>query len=239
MGLCSLLVSLFFIYIIRPVVFKLRKSEIFEIQKDHFCYGKWALGTNVLLWSMSNIYFVILPVWIGLEGIAGLRALMNLSTPVIQANSALSFLFLPILSKKRIEGASKIDSAVKLLLNLFIIVGLLYFIGLVFFGRGIMSFLYNNRYSGFAGLVPLVGLLPLLAGVSLVLESTLRSLNNPDKVFWSYLVSMFIVLFGGILFTKFFGLKGVLYSYDISYLSLAVVLAVFTKIKVALLSKRI
>jgi O-antigen/teichoic acid export membrane protein len=232
MGVCSLLISLFFIFLLRPGFIFKADTDVLAIAKDHLSYGKWAVGTGILSWCMNNVYFVILPFWIGLQGVAGLRALMNLSTPFTQTSSALSFLLIPVLSRKRIDGASKISGVVKLLLSLSVVIGLLYFLGLIFFGRGVMGYIYNNKYLEFSALIPLVGLLSLLGVISLVFESALRSLNNPDKVFWSYLISVLIVLFGVIFFAKFFGLRGVLCSYSISYLVVILMLAFFTRSKI-------
>ncbi|MFA5360225.1 MAG: hypothetical protein WC349_04695 [Patescibacteria group bacterium] len=233
MGLCSLLVSLFFIYIIRPQRFKLNKYEFLDMKNAHFHYGKWALGTNILAWGVNNIYFIILPFWAGFEGVAGLRALMNLSTPFIQVNSALTFLFIPLISKKKTGESYKIAKVVIVLLVLFSIVGLAYLLGLIIFEKIIMVYLYNNKYTEYSYLIPFIGLLSLLGGISLVLEITLRSLNNPEKVFWSYLVAMMVVLFGGIFFAKTFGVRGVLFNYNLSYIVTIIMLGFFVKTRVS------
>jgi O-antigen/teichoic acid export membrane protein len=231
MGLCSLLISLLFIYIIRPAVFKLRKPEMLEIQKDHFCYGKWALGTNVLAWGMNNAYFVILPFWINLKGIAALRALMNLCTPIIQASCALAFLLLPILSRHYSQGIQKMNRTIKLFLVFFITTAFVYLIVLLFFGKSIMSLFYGGKYSDFSQLIPLVATIPLGAGITVVLENALRVLQGQDKVFWSYLVSAIIGLVVMILLVGNFKLKSVLLGYNISYLSMVVMLLIFLGIK--------
>lgn len=218
MGLCSLLVSLFFIHLLRPSLAVTFKQDVISICKDHLHYGRWAFGTNALTWCMNNVYFVILPFLIGLKGVAALRALMNLSTPIIQTSSALSFLLLPILGRHRFEGIDKMKNTVRLSLALSVIAAVAYTSVLMCFGKNIMEFLYGNRYSEFSQLIHWVALLPLGTGITIVLENTLRTLGRPDKVFWSYFLSTVIALIGVMPLAHYFGLKGVLYGYNLSYL---------------------
>lgn len=218
MGLCSLLISLFFIHLLRPEWSFTISPDSLTMQKDHLRYGRWALGTNVLGWGVNNAYFVILPPWIGLEGVAALRALMNLSTPLIQTNSALSFLLLPILSRNRVESIFKMHRTIKLLLSLFISVAIVYLLGIVFLGGTTLKILYGNKYLDLAALVPLAALLPLGTAVTVVLENALRAIEKTDNIFWCYVVSSSVALFGGILLAVTIGLKGVLWGYIASYL---------------------
>ena len=227
MGLCSLLISLPFLYFLRPEWSFTISLDSITIQKEHLRYGQWALGTNVLSWGVNNSYFVILPFWIGLEGVAALRALMNLSTPLIQTNSALSFLLLPILSRHRAESITKMNRTVKLFLSFFISGAILYLLGLVFFGGSILRLFYGNKYLQLSGLVPLVALLPLGTAITVVLENALRAIEKTDNVFWCYAVSSSVALFGGILLAVILGVKGVLWGYIISYLFASIMMILF------------
>lgn len=229
MGGSSLLISLLFIYHLKPQWLPLLKSDLIAIHRDHLSYGRWALGTNLLTWGTNNAYFVILPAWIGLEGVAVLRALMNLSTPIVQTNSALSFLLLPIFSRHRRENIEKMNGMVKVFLSLFITAAAVYSLGLIFFGKNLMKLFYGNKYFEFSGLVPLVALLPLGTGMAVVLENALRAIEKPDKVFWSYLVSAVVAIAGGILLAIIFGLKGVLWGWIASYLIACSMMASFYK----------
>ena len=227
MGLCSLLISLFFIYLLHPKCSFTISPDSITMQKDHLRYGRWALGTNVLAWGVNNSYFVILPPWIGLEGVAALRALMNLSTPLIQTNSALSFLLLPILSRNRAESIAKMNKSVKLFLTLFISVAIIYLLGLVFLGGSILRLLYKNKYLQLSGLVPLVALLPLGTAITVILENALRAIEKTDNVFWCYVISSTVAIIGGILLAVVLGVKGVLWGYVISYLVACMMMTLF------------
>jgi O-antigen/teichoic acid export membrane protein len=222
MGLCSLLISLFLIYRLKPKKVFIFDSDSPGIRKDHFRYGRWSLGTNALTWGVNNAYFVFLPTLIGLEGVAALRALMNLSTPIIQTNSALSFLLLPILCRHRLENIRKMKKTMDFFLVVFISAAAVYLFILLLFGKRLMELVYAGKYSEFSRLIPLVALLPLGSGMTLVLENTLRSMEKPDKVFWSYLAGTFVAIAGAILMANIFGLRGVLYGYNISYLVMVI-----------------
>lgn len=227
MGLCSGFISLFFVFLLRPEWPLNINLNTIAIKKDHLRYGRWALGTNILTWGMNNAYFVILPALIGLEGVATLRALMNLCIPIIQTNSALTFLFLPILSRQRIENIEKMKRTVVFFLSLFIAGAIIYLLGLIFFGAALIKLLYGSKYLKLSGLIPLVALLPLGTAITAVLENALRANEKTDKVFWSYMVSTVVALVGGIVLATIFSVKGVLWGYLLSYLVACVMMFIF------------
>jgi O-antigen/teichoic acid export membrane protein len=235
MGLCSLIISLFFIYILKPKLFFTFNFDLYDIRYNHFRYGRWALGTNILKWGVNNIYFVILPTLVGVKGVATLRALLNLSTPAVQTNSALSFLLLPIFSRCYSENRNRLVASIKLSLGIFLFFTIIYFSILLFLGKWIMQLLYVNKYTTFSYLIPLVALLPLCSGINIIFETVLQCIGKPDKVFYTYLMSLFVSM-GGLLLVSIFGMKGVLYSYNISYIFMIITMLIFIK-KEKLLNK--
>lgn len=68
-----------------------------EVVADHWCYGRWALGSALMSWFPSNIYYVLLAAWLGLEGVGALRAVTNFVMPVLQAITAVNLLMIPLL----------------------------------------------------------------------------------------------------------------------------------------------
>ncbi len=83
-----------------------------SIAAEHWGYSRWALATNVVGWLPANLYFLVLPVWYGLEATGGLKALLNLAMPVLQANVALATLLVPAFSA--LNGRPRLRSAVLL-----------------------------------------------------------------------------------------------------------------------------
>ena len=230
MGLSSLFVSLFFILLLRPN-FNLRTfdSSVSSIINDHVYYGKWAIGTSMLGWAINNVYFIMLPFFIDFSKIGSLRALINLSSPAIQVNSALSFLLLPALSKYYSEDLFKMKQLIKLAFVFFVVLALCYCLFLLCFKVYIVKILYNNRYNEIIWLLPLVAFLPLWSGIANVLENILRALKKPNTVFWSYSISVTFLMAATIFSAQHYGIHGVLYCYNISYLLAVVVMFIFLK----------
>jgi O-antigen/teichoic acid export membrane protein len=66
-----------------------------EVHSLHWRYGRWALLAGVFSWVPGNIFYLILPVFHGLEAAAHFKALMNLLMPILHINGALGQLLVP------------------------------------------------------------------------------------------------------------------------------------------------
>jgi O-antigen/teichoic acid export membrane protein len=122
MGLSSLVVSFWFIRTIKPA-WKLRDSNPTpkEIIHEQWKYSRWAVGTAVLIWIPGNIYYALLPAFVGLEGSAALKAIMNLLMPILHSISAVSILLVPLFSKTIRNGQIDLfKTQIKYALTLFI-----------------------------------------------------------------------------------------------------------------------
>jgi O-antigen/teichoic acid export membrane protein len=177
---------------------------------EHWRYARWAVGAAALSWVPGNVYFTLLPAWVGLEGTAALRALANLVMPATHAISALSLLLMPMLARRRHEGQARMRRIMAVFLALFLAGAGVYNLILVIFRRQIVELLYGGRYADAVPLVPLVGLLAFLAALISVFGAALRALERPDKVFWSYLASSVVAVGGGVLLARSFGVAGAL-----------------------------
>ena len=154
---------------------------------DHWRYGKWAMATAGVAWLPTNIYFVLLPAWVGLEQAGALKALINLAMPVLLGISGLSTLFLPLLSMQFGEGArQRMNRTLWLSFGLFFLASGLY-LGLLWGLRGaIFQLLYDGKYHEFAGWpLVVIGLWPFGQAITAMLGNALRALQRPDYVFWS------------------------------------------------------
>ncbi len=157
------------------------------VAADHWRYGRWAIATAALGWLPSNIYFVLLPAWIGLEQAGALKAMNNLAMPVLLGISGLSLLCLPILSRQfALGGKQAMNKTIWLSLGLFFLPSVLY-LSLLWGLRGaIFQLLYKGKYHELAGWpLVLVGLLPFGQAITVIFGNALRALQRPDHVFWS------------------------------------------------------
>jgi O-antigen/teichoic acid export membrane protein len=190
--------------------------------RSHWDYGRWAALTSALTWVPGNVYYVLLPVWGGLEAGASLRALMNLVMPMLQANAALSVILLPLLVQAR--GGAGFGRLIKLSLVCFSLGSLLYWILLGLFHRPLVELLYGGQYSGHADLLWFVGLMPLVSGIGIVLGGALRAMERPDRVFWAYVLSTVAALTVGVGLMVLWGLAGtvagLLFAYVVTALAM-------------------
>ena len=160
---------------------------VMRVFGDHWRYGRWAVPTRVFTYIPGNIFYLVLPVWGGLAAGGGLKALMNMIMPVLQAYAALTTLMLPLLTRAR--GTLEFERLVRVGLWVFACGAALYWLFLGLTHRWLTDLLYDGRYVEDASLLWLLGLLPVLAGVLGVLGSALRAQERPDRMFWAYMLT--------------------------------------------------
>ena len=212
---CALL-----LIVLRPTL-TTDSSTIREVAADHWRYGKWVAAAACPAWVMDNIYYVVLPAWVGLTEAGGLKALMNLAQPALQGISALGVLLLPILVRDRDSGGPRaMKRTMKLSLVLFFLGSACYLMLLWGFRLQIFHFLYADKYAAYAGW-PLVfaGLLPLAQILPVVMGGTgaLGALERPNLGFWSGVGGGVIALTIGVPLAWMLGVGGALVGVAVSY----------------------
>lgn len=159
-----------------------------EAAMDHWRYGRWAAATASLAWFPNSIYFLLLPVRFGLAEAGALKALMNLSMPILQSATALGVLLLPLLVRHRSEGGTqRMAATVRRFLALFLSGAALYGLLLWAFRYQVLAILYAGNYARYVSWpLLLAALLPVAACAALPFDSALRALERPDLIFKSY-----------------------------------------------------
>ncbi len=181
-----------------------------EVRAAHWEYGRWASATGGLQWLRSALPFLVLPLFVGLEGTATLRALFNLAMPALQGFSALVLLALPVFVQARLKGrlfqtARNLGVA---LVGLAIGYGLL--IGL--FGTSLLAWLYRDQYEAAPALIWLMAVLPLFAVIAGVLMAVLRAQERPKAAFQARVCAVGTAATVGVAFTALFGVFGAICS---------------------------
>ena len=184
-GLGSLVVSLLLLIPLKAAGSTPGKPVRFDDNQDHRRYGSSAMATAGVAWFPTNIYFVLLPAWVGLEQAGALKALINLAMPVLLGISGLSLLFLPVLSMEHEEGAWKrMNGTLWLSFGLFFVASGLYLSLLCGFRGVVFQLLYGGKYSEFAGWpLVVVGLWPFGQAITAILGNGLRALQHPGLCF--------------------------------------------------------
>jgi O-antigen/teichoic acid export membrane protein len=197
------------------------------ITEDHWRYGKWAVASAIVAWFPDNIYYTLLPAISGLEGSAGLRALINLINPVLHTLAALSAVLIPTLVRRLDRhGIAGITRTMKALLALSVPTSMAYAVGLWWFRTALFHVFYNGKYREYSGVpILLVGAIPIAVAAIMVLGAGLRALERPDSVFCAYVAASLSTLCIGLPLSHNMGVvgaaAGMLVSSSVAALSLA------------------
>lgn len=189
-----------------------------QITQDHLNYGRWALGDSAVGWAALNAYYLILPLWQGLEGSAGLRAVMNFTLPGTHTFMALGAVLLPTLVReRRANGVQSMKNHGRRWLVIFTLFGIAYLAALWALRNDLFKLFYGGRYGEHAGSLILVGLVPLAAGFVVVLGAELQALERPDLVFWSQVGAALTALTVGLGLATVRGVDGAVTGLLLSY----------------------
>jgi O-antigen/teichoic acid export membrane protein len=210
MGVAALLTSFRQLVQLRPVLWPKQTSDLWDLSRRHWNYGRWAILSSLFIWIPWSVYYPLVARFSGLAEVANLRALLNLALPVTQAISALTLLFLPHVSD--VGGQESWAGARSLALRitaLFALGSVLYWLPICLFRASLIKFLYAGHYSQISPLIPWIGLSSVLSGAALGPTIAFRAMRSPSIVTFYYFVSSAVTLVIGIPGTRLFGLPGV------------------------------
>lgn len=191
MGVAGIVVGAWLTYVLHPQRQPDEQSPTPQtVIGTHWDYGKWASATAALTWLPGNIYFVLLPVLGGLEDSAGLKAIMNLIMPILQVNSALGILIVPVYVRVlHSYGQMELTKWVKRGVVFFSAGAGTYWVVLYLFRSQLFDVLYGGRYRDYADLLLPLGAIPVAAGLNIAFGGALRALERPDLIFRCYVVA--------------------------------------------------
>jgi O-antigen/teichoic acid export membrane protein len=214
MGACSLVTSLG-LAVGHVRIGRLPDHFLRDVGVDHWRYGRWAAATQLLGFVPGNIYYFLLPKLATLEQSGALRALTNLVNPFIQANAALCLMLLPAFVRWR--GTPEGRRIHRLALLALAGGPLLYWLVLGLFNHQVIHLIYRDKYQQYAGLVWIIGLQPVILGMSGTYGSLLRANQKLNAIFWSGVVAATTAVTLGIEMTRKFGMVGVCWSILITF----------------------
>jgi O-antigen/teichoic acid export membrane protein len=184
-----------------------------ETWKKHWEYGKWALGTCIVGWIPTYVYIPLVSKFSGLAVTAELRALMNLGGPVLQTYAALSMLFLPFAARVQgAEGSRGSAALTRKLTALFVAGAIAYWIVLIPLRRPLFALLYAGKYMDASSLLPLFAAETVIWSAALGPAIVLRAMEYPRSLFFANGAASVVAIVFGIPATRYFGLRGVIWS---------------------------
>jgi len=211
MGIAGLVTTIVQVYMLKPE-FKTTEAnaELTRrmIIKDHWSYGKWSLSSRSLAWLATNFGVLFIPLVIGFSGSATLRAIMNLVQPIFQANAALITLLVPTFVRTyQAQGKGALNSSVKKIISMVIVVTGGYFLFLTLFGRPLIHLLYGGTYDEEATLafIMCVAALPMITTISRVLDAALSGMGRVKLSFQSKIIPTTLTVILDIFLVTAFG----------------------------------
>jgi O-antigen/teichoic acid export membrane protein len=150
-----------------------------EVAVAHRRYGLWSTVTGIINWGQGGLYFLVVPMLLGLKANAALNVLWILVMPVIHLGWASSLLLVPAFSRARREG-----SVVSLIWIALLVSGVgasLYALIIGLFGGRLIDVLYVGRFAQYAHLAWLTGLLVFPEAAMAVFAPVLRAYERPDR----------------------------------------------------------
>jgi O-antigen/teichoic acid export membrane protein len=214
------------------------KMELRETWKKHWHYGKWALGTCIVGWIPTYVYIPLVSKFSGLAVAAELRALMNLGGPVLQTYAALSMLFLPYaagVQGKEKDGRQASRALTRRLTALFVAGAAAYWMVLIPLRRPLFQLLYAGKYVDASSLLPLFAAETVIWSAALGPAIVLRAMEYPRSLFFANGAASVVAIAFGIPATRYFGLRGVVWSMVLANVLYVVVAFILLERKLATL----
>ena len=194
-----------------------RRIPIREVMREHWIYGRWALGSAIVIWLSGAIYYPALGGFFNLAEAGSFKALMNLSSPIGQVYVALSLLSLPYAAQvHHQEGQAVVGRLVWKLTGLYLGGSAIFWLIVILARDPIVHHLYGGKYTQVIALLPWVALGSVLRIGATAQANVLRAMRSPARVFAAYSTACLVAILLGIPCTRWLGLRGALFTWVIS-----------------------
>ena len=188
-----------------------------EILRENWHYGKWGAGSGILNSTAGQLQTVALA-FAGLAEAAGLRAMQNFMLPMAQAITSIAQMALPALASDFGKGnLSKLKQKGILISVLLTLLAASYAVLLLIFHRPLEQLAYGGKFASYSGLIPLLGLVPVLSGLATGISLILRAVRWPQHALYVTIASGSTGLISAILLTWAYGIRGAAASIVVSY----------------------
>ena len=204
-----------------------QKEEIGKIVNENWNYGKWLIIASLFSWGTSGLYQVLTGGMLGLTEAGALRAMQNLSSPIIQVTTAMGVLFMPMLSrayadKGRVELVNGIIKYCLIGAGCAVSYALL----MLFFRTKVVAVFYGNLYLEYSWLLPLYCLVPVVTALSSGWSTGLRITGNSKRVLYLDALGVILTLTLGVFLLHRFNIYGAVFGVLVSYSSRLLVMPI-------------
>jgi O-antigen/teichoic acid export membrane protein len=193
------------------------KRGLGGILRENWHYGKWIAGSGVLYSTAGQVQTLALA-FAGLAEAGALRAMQNFMLPMAQAITSIAQMALPTLAKDFGDGnIAKLKHKGQLISLVLTLPALVYGVLLLVLQRPLEQLAYGGKFAEYSGLIPLLGLVPILSGFSTGISLVLRAVRWPQHALYVTAASGLSGLITAVLFTWAYGTWGAAASIVVSY----------------------
>src|SRR5690606_33451936 len=104
-----------------------------------------------------------------------------------------------------------------------------YYVMVVALRRPLVAWLFGGTYDAYAGLVWILGALPLAAAMTAVAGDVLRAREPPGRVFWAYVASTTVAMTLGLAAMSTWGVQGAAIGLLLSSLATGATMTLFLR----------
>jgi len=182
-------------------------AETRRIWREHWEFFRWSGSAGLVFFAQGVVFYLLLPLFGGLEATAALRAMTNFVMPVLQSDSALSLLVAPELARAR-QNPLDLARITRWSTRLFAVEGALCWLFVAVFRHDLVRLAYGDRYLPYADLLLVLGAMPIIASRVNILGALLRVHQQVRLVFVACVAATIVSLAIGLATMSKFGALG-------------------------------
>jgi len=180
---------------------------------EHWKYSRWVLVTALVFQLTNQLYYWLSAGILSVKETGDLRAMYNLVGPVDQVLIAMSFMVLPMMSRRATSrGMAGVLPVWKAYCTGALLVTGGFAACVNLFGKPVMHFLYAGKFDDVAPLLGLLALLPVVMALGNTMNDALKSVEKPKLVFYAYVCSGSTTILLGVPLVTHFGLRGAVFG---------------------------
>ncbi|MFW5772363.1 MAG: lipopolysaccharide biosynthesis protein, partial [Phototrophicaceae bacterium] len=164
-----------------------------------------------LAWFPANIYYLALPLLVGLDASAALRAMLNLIMPLLMTIGAINGVMLPMFVRTLAnQGQPALDRLLASIVRWAVLAAVAWSVFITFLGEFVISWLYNGQYDSYVTplMLFIMGLIPVVAAFNRIVDTALRAMGGVRRAFFSRLLPTILTMTMGLGLVAAFGIIG-------------------------------
>lgn len=188
-----------------------------RVLRDHIALAKWLTPNAILGLGINYVQTWQSAYFLGLEAVAGLRALVNIALPMSQSMNAGANVLLPALSRRWVYDRAGVHRRVLSCVGVGVIACTIY-LGVAWrYYVPIEAVLFGGKYKEVAWLIPVLCSFPLLLVPVVVFSVALRAMRKPQAQMWTSLAQCVVGIVSAWILIPRFGMVGTAVSFGLAY----------------------